>query len=68
MPSAKTRLMLDVERCLGRPLEDALPALYREKGLMRTAKELGVCPTTLYNWLLRLGYTTSRVLQRIHEG
>lgn len=52
----KTPKMLEAERRLGQPLEDAIAEAYRVTGSMRGAAEvLGVAEGTLYGWRLRLG-------------
>lgn len=56
----KSRLMRQIEARLGRPLDQALPAMVEEMGLSATAEELGVSKSTIDYWLLKLGWTTVR--------
>jgi transposase-like protein len=49
--------MLAAEERLGGPLETVVPQIYNETGTMdETSKKLGVDPSTLYNWMRRLGF------------
>lgn len=57
----KTRLMLEVEGRLGKPLEKLLPKLISELGYVAAAKRLGVSKATLNYWLLKLGFNRQRV-------
>ena len=56
----KTQAMREKERELGKPLEDYLPALVREVGLVDAANQLGVSRRQLNYWLLMLGYSIRR--------
>ena len=58
----KTRLMLDVERRHGLPLEVLLPRLINEISEGETARFLGVKRGTLGYWLLKLGIRMERVV------
>jgi hypothetical protein len=54
----KTKKMIETEKRLGKPLEEVLPETYERLGsLETTGKALAINPNTLYDWLLRLGYT-----------
>ena len=57
----KTDLMHRVEREYGRKLEQLLPEMINEKGLTRTAEELGLSKATVGYWLLKFGIQTKRV-------
>jgi hypothetical protein len=59
----KTKKMLATEKRLGKTLEEILPETYERLGSLDTAgKALGINPNTLYDWLLRLGYTRKMTL------
>jgi len=54
--------MREVEARFGEPLEELLPRLYQEGGLDHISKVLGVRKSTIYYWLLRLGFVVERRL------
>ena len=56
-----------IENKYGRPLEDILVELLNKKGLLGTAKELGVSRSTVEHWMIRLGIRYTRVYHRKNE-
>lgn len=58
----KTKLMLSIERKYQRPLERVLTEMFNEKGLSKTAEELGVAKATVGYWLLSLDINVQRVV------
>ena len=59
----KTPLMLAAEVRLGKTLEEAIPEAYTECGsLEAAATKLGINPSTLNNWRLRLRITVKKTL------
>lgn len=56
----KSRLMRTVEEAYQQPLEQILPDLISERGLPRTAEDIGVSKATLGYWLLKLGINAPR--------
>ena len=57
----KTKKMLEVEAQIGRRLENMLPEMVTESGLIASAEELGVPTATLGYWMLKLEITMHRV-------
>lgn len=52
----KTAKMLQVEKQLGKPLEEAIKETYAKEGnIERTAKALNLGPYVLYRYMNRLG-------------
>lgn len=56
-PIYKTRPMTQVERRIGRPLEDAIRELYIDRGMTQAqvAHEIGVEASTISRWMKDLG-------------
>ena len=57
----KSKLMIQVEKEKGQPLEAFLPDMITERGLIASAEELGVNKATLGYWLLKMGIMVKRV-------
>lgn len=57
----KTKKMLDVEKRLRRPLEQAIPEMINEHGFTETARQLKLSKPTLNYWMLKLGISVRRV-------
>jgi len=53
--------MKDVEEKHGVPLEELLPPLLSENGLIETSRYLGVNKSTLTYWLLKMRISTERI-------
>lgn len=56
----KTKLMLEAEQRVGKPLEQALVELYEEGGLPLVCERLGVPKSTVWYWFLRCGINIER--------
>jgi len=56
--------MVEVEKRLGQPLEQVIPHLYNEHGLVGAAQRLGVPVSTLSYWIMKLGFVKETKLRR----
>jgi hypothetical protein len=64
----KTKMMRETEKRMGKPLEEILPETYDKLGSLEAAgKALDINPNTLYDWLLRLGYSRKVVLVKADQ-
>ena len=58
----RTKLVKAVEEKFGAPLVEVLPKVYKEKGLVEGAKELGIGTSTFWYWLLSNGFVLKKRL------
>ena len=63
----KSPMMKRAEEQIGRPLEEFLPDMLTEYGLVGTAAELRVNKSTLWYWTLRFNIQIHRVVLRPGE-
>ena len=63
----KTKTMLATEEKIGQPLEEAIPEMVTEFGIVETSKSMGVSKATLSYWILKFGFTTRRVVTKPGE-